>query len=1806
MSTIKCISLIIFFWIINVFAQQTSPLTFSEVMFYPSESNGEFIEIYNTSLTETIEIANYKIKYYTSANNNLVPLAGGTKLGPGKFAVILQGNYDYNNGIYKTLIPSDAIVLKVSSNNFGTSGMANTTSRTVYLIDPSGQTVDTYTYSADNSSGISDEKIILNKDNSSSNWKNSFRTHGTPGFKNSVSPVDYDLQIEFLNLYPSMPRAEDSLQISFVVINKGRLKANNFFVSIFNDVNYDSIEQSNENIFYQNISELNSGDSIVIQKSIYIETANSYAFIAEVNFSLDELLTNNRATFNITVEEKLASYNDIVINEIMYAPINDEPEWIELYNRSNRKVNLKNWKIGDNSSSIIITSNDLLLDSGQYLIISKDASINNFYNITSQLIIKQFPTLNNAGDDVILRDDVGRTIDSLRYNPSWGGNSDKSLERISASESSLISYNWGNSVSKEKATPGKINSLTQKDLDLSIKSFYSESQYAVVNKELLLKVEIENKGRNAAQNAILKLYKDINNDSVGNESEILKIIDLQTIFPDETLTLEINIDAITLGENNFILLIDFSFDEFNDNNLSTYKINGIEFKESIYDIVVNEIMYAPKGDEPEWIELYNRSNHSINLRNWQIGDSSTLTEITAEDYELMPDEFLVITKDSLIVNFYSTITKFIICPLPTLNNDGDVLIVKDKYNRTIDSIRYLTYWGGSNGKSLERKSVDLSSIDKDNWNSSLSKYNGTPGKVNSISLKDYDISIISFSSKSHYAEIGKSLVINAVIKNLGKQKAENVEIQIYKDENVNNSIDEPLLERKEINFIESNQDLQIEFVVQNISLGKNQFILSIDFSMDEFEENNIAFFTINGVERLTERGDVVINEIMYAPNAPEPEWIELYNRSDKAINMKGFKISNGREKSEIAVERKIEPQEYLVITSDTIIKSIYGIEKLLINKLPVMSNSGSIIEIRDSLDRVIDSLKYSAKWGGERGKSLERIDENKSSTDSTNWKTSISERGTPGRKNSVSKKDYDLMISSYSITPDKPQIGDKIKLAVVIKNQGKNKQSGKLIVSEFNNDFKIHLETITLPEINSFDSVSIGYDFELLTNKKFYLMLENTNDEDISNNELIFTVYPAYKQGAILINEIMFNPINGEPEWIELYNNSNYQVELEGWSISDLLSTPVQSILNAGKIFPHSLFVIVKDSSIIHFHNTIPSGFKVNLFANLNNDSDAVIIKDFYGNIIDSVFYQKKTVIENGKSLERKSIYILSSDKNNWDYSKDAELSTPGRTNSISKKNVDIFISDLWTEPKHPFINDEVYLYSKVINKGMNAINNIMMKFFVTSDNQLVLFDELIIKNLLPDDSLIVKSNKKLNLSGDTKIFSKVYLQNDEDTSNNYLTKEIRVAAEPKSILINEIMFNPRDDEPEWFEIVNVSNYPVNLKDWYVSDIYPYPTKVLITNNDYYLQPNEYLVITNDISKYSSESKVIQVKFPALNNSYDGIIIYDYKGKIIDSVYYESNDGETKGISIERINSSLSDSTFWLPSLSEYGSTPGYKNSFVNLPELEKNSIVINEIMYEPEKNNTEFIEFFNTKNDSLQIGGLTLTVNQKTLRLITKYYKIAPKSYFIVARDSALYKYYSLKHSENTFINNSLTLPDDGTQLILKDVNENVIDSIWYLPQWHNKNIYDVKNKSLERINPYLNSTDKSNWSTSVSLEGATPLKQNSIYTTILPSKSKVTISPNPFSPDNDGFEDFTIINFNLAYKISQVRLRVYDSQGRLVRTLENNLISSSNNSLIFDGLDDNGRPLRIGIYILLVEIVSQEGSTEIHKMPFVIARKL
>ena len=726
----------------------------------------------------------------------------------------------------------------------------------------------------------------------------------------------------------------------------------------------------------------------------------------------------------------------------------------------------------------------------------------------------------------------------------------------------------------------------------------------------------------------------------------------------------------------------------------------------------------------------------------------------------------------------------------------------------------------------------------------------------------------------------------------------------------------------------------------------------------------------------------------------------------------------------------------------------------------------------------------------------------------------------------------------------------------------------------------------------------------------------------------------SQSDSTLIFSEIMFYPTSGPNEFIELYNFSGTDsLDLNSYGIKYYTSSE-DIIIDAGEgtVLPPKSFAIILEGDYPIgtgiYDNLIPSEALIlkisdNAFGSsgmANTASRPLWLLSSGGDTLDAYFYSA----DNSSSYsDEKTEMIKDSSQTNWGNSTTSN-GTPGFKNSITPLSFELEMNSLTFSPSIPTKGDDVTIYAKVKNRGRDEALNYTIEIYNDADfDSTATPGELIYSqsysNLLPGDSITVNTIMQAISADDYQILSKVIFNEDEYPFNNGLI--ITFAVFPagnnfNDIVINEVMYAPVSDEPEWIELVNTSNDSLNLRNWSISDILSSPSKNSITTENFYLQPDEFLIIARDTSFNTFHPdvpcKIFDVNFGSLGNTEDGIIVYNFRDEIIDSLLYNSSWGGKDGYSLERIltDGLTNDEANWTSSLSLNKSTPGLTNSVGEIPVLRRNLFIINEIMFDPAEDNSEFVEFLNLSDDPVNIGGWYIEdENTNSHKLSESSLNVPSDSYFVQAADSLIFHKYSLSSESLVSITNesSLGLINSGELIILKDIRGNVMDSIWYSDKWHNKNFVSTKNISLERINPKLNGNDPSNWSSSADLLGGTPGKRNSIFTDNLNDESNISVSPNPFSPDDDGFEDFTIINYKLKEATSQVRIKIFDSKGRLIRTLVNNMASGSLGSVIFDGRNDYGEVLRIGIYIIFLEAINESrGVVDNMKTVVVVARKL
>jgi len=163
-----------------------------------------------------------------------------------------------------------------------------------------------------------------------------------------------------------------------------------------------------------------------------------------------------------------------------------------------------------------------------------------------------------------------------------------------------------------------------------------------------IKTTIYNIGINPVESFKVEFLIDVNKDSIFQDDEKFAEIPLsQRIESTDSIQIELNISGLISGDYRSILRVLLPLDENTANNFVIKTIKILPPPLSFNSIVINEIMYAPKSPEPEWIELYNRTNEPVNLKNWKVGDSQTLKTINV-DFIINPADFIIITsKDTL-------------------------------------------------------------------------------------------------------------------------------------------------------------------------------------------------------------------------------------------------------------------------------------------------------------------------------------------------------------------------------------------------------------------------------------------------------------------------------------------------------------------------------------------------------------------------------------------------------------------------------------------------------------------------------------------------------------------------------------------------------------------------------------------------------------------------------------------------------------------------------------------------------------------------------------------------------------------------------------------------------------------------------------------------------------------------------------------------------------------------------------------------------------------------------------------------------
>ncbi|MFM8806291.1 MAG: lamin tail domain-containing protein, partial [Sphingomonadales bacterium] len=246
--------------------------------------------------------------------------------------------------------------------------------------------------------------------------------------------------------------------------------------------------------------------------------------------------------------------------------------------------------------------------------------------------------------------------------------------------------------------------------------------------------------------------------------------------------------------------------------------------------------------------------------------------------------------------------------------------------------------------------------------------------------------------------------------------------------------------------------------------------------------------------------------------------------------------------------------------------------------------------------------------------------------------------------------------------------------------------------------------------------------------------------------------------------------------------------------------------------------------------------------------------------------------------------------------------------------------------------------------------------------------------------------------------------------------------------------------------------------------------------------------------------------------------------------------------------------------------------------------VVINEILFNPRRGGSDFVELLNTSKKVIDLSSLYIT-NRQTSGVLSNFVRLSatprllfPNEHAAFSSEPSLVMQQYLVSSPSRFLQTASfpSLPDEEGRLVLLHQQGDIIDELAYSDNWHFPLLQDKEGVSLERIDPKGKTQWAANWHSAARTEGfATPARKNSQQLTNSESENDFSVQPRLFSPNLDGHDDICTIRYKTEQPGTLVSIQILDAAGRLVRVLAARTLLGRSGQWHWDGRDQYGQLL-------------------------------
>ena len=428
------------------------------------------------------------------------------------------------------------------------------------------------------------------------------------------------------------------------------------------------------------------------------------------------------------------------------------------------------------------------------------------------------------------------------------------------------------------------------------------------------------------------------------------------------------------------------------------------------DILISEIMADPTpslGKIPavEYLELWNKSDKVIALETLQISNGGTPVGLGSGLF--LPNTYYILCAAENAAGFRAFGATIGLSSFPALTNAGDDLSLRTTEGLILCVVNYTDDWyrdedKAQGGWALELINANATADCPGNWRASVDPTGGTPGRLNSINNQITDRSGPRlFTAVSRNAQE----LLLTFDEPLDQTTAEDLRYYAITDGIA--VLDVVIQPNK------TSVTLTLATPLQNAKAYTLTLAAGIRDCLGNAQTSSQQILT--GLPEPAIRGDLIVNEVLFNPQSGGSDFVELYNKSQKLINLRGLVLINrqkttGSIQSVVNSDYLLAPGRYVAIAeSTTDVQQRYLIKDpaaLLRNTLPTLEDSeGNITVAYNGIS--LDSFNYSKDLHSpllddEEGVSLERLSFELPTNAVGNWHSAATTAGsaTPGYTNS--------------------------------------------------------------------------------------------------------------------------------------------------------------------------------------------------------------------------------------------------------------------------------------------------------------------------------------------------------------------------------------------------------------------------------------------------------------------------------------------------------------------------------------------------------------------------------------------------------------------------------------------------------------------------------------------------------------------------------------------------------------------------------------------------------------------------------------